>query len=112
MNANLTWLQQFYMSLCDGDWEHSYGFKIENCDNPGWLFEFELSETEYLDVLPPELRLGADLSGDGPDWIHLHRRDDKIQGACGPLMLDELLSEFRKWIEKSDAERNANAPNP
>lgn len=109
MSSNLAWLQQFYLSLCDGDWEHGYGFKIENCDNPGWLFEFELTDTGYEEALPPDVKIGTDLTRDGPDWIHLQKRDDKILGACGPLKLDELIGEFRAWVEASGAERTNDA---
>ena len=31
----LEWLMNWYESNCDGDWEHSYGVKIESLDNPG-----------------------------------------------------------------------------
>ena len=42
---NLIWLQDFYTSLCNGDWEHSYGFKLDTMDNPGWHWEFNLRDT-------------------------------------------------------------------
>jgi len=29
-------IQDWYRRQCDGDWEHSYGVKIETLDNPGW----------------------------------------------------------------------------
>lgn len=36
-NENIfEWLQKWYKSQCDGDWEHEYGIKIETVDNPGW----------------------------------------------------------------------------
>lgn len=34
-NSLLYRLQQWYHSMCDGDWEHCYGVKIETSDNPG-----------------------------------------------------------------------------
>ena len=30
-------LQKWYKSQCNGDWEHSFGIKIETLDNPGWI---------------------------------------------------------------------------
>jgi hypothetical protein len=33
----LSRLQAWYFAQCDGEWEHSYGIHIENCDNPGRL---------------------------------------------------------------------------
>ncbi|MBA3512518.1 Imm53 family immunity protein [Sphingomonas sp.] len=101
MTSNLEWLQQFYLSFCNGDWEHGFaGCTIENVDNPGWSFKFELAETVYEDVPGPEVRVGEDLTGDGPDWILLKKDGSKIEGACGPLKLDQLIGEFRSWVEK------------
>ena len=29
-------LQRWYVSRCDGEWEHGMGVRIETLDNPGW----------------------------------------------------------------------------
>ena len=29
-------LEDWYADLCNGDWEHTGGIKIETLDNPGW----------------------------------------------------------------------------
>jgi hypothetical protein len=42
---SLTWLQAWYASQCNGDWEHEYGVSIETLDNPGWLLKLDLQET-------------------------------------------------------------------
>ena len=102
MSTNLDWLQHFYLSLCDGDWEHTYGLKIENCDNPGWLFEFELTDTPYENAEGPDITQGSDQANDGPDWLFLRKNGAKIEGACGPLKLDQLLGHFRLWIMMTD----------
>jgi hypothetical protein len=99
MSSNLEWLQQFYLSLCNGDWEHQYGCKIDNVDNPGWKFEFDLTDTVYEDIPGPDVRFDEDLTSDGPDWLFLKKVDSKIDGACGPLKLDEVIGQFRKWVE-------------
>lgn len=31
------WLSNWHKLNCNGDWEHTYGIKIETLDNPGWL---------------------------------------------------------------------------
>ncbi len=33
----LNWIQSWYYENCDGDWEHSYGMRIDTVDNPGGL---------------------------------------------------------------------------
>ena len=32
--STLTWLQAWYMSNCNGDWEHGYGVSVRTLDNP------------------------------------------------------------------------------
>lgn len=34
-------LEQYYQEKCDGTWEHSYGFTLESCDNPGWMLNIK-----------------------------------------------------------------------
>ena len=107
MTSNLEWLQRFYLSFCNGDWEHGYGCTIENVDNPGWSFKFELVDTVYEDLEGPDVSLGADQTEDGPDWLFLKKAGTVIQGACGPLKLDELIGEFRAWIDKVEPQAAA-----
>jgi len=41
----IKWLEDWYLSQCDGDWEHSYGLKISNIDNPWWHMSNNLLDT-------------------------------------------------------------------
>ena len=61
MNAPQS-IQEWYISQCNGDWEHCYGIKIDNIDNPGWAVKIDLHDTEPEDAafdqvspLPPKL---------------------------------------------------------
>lgn len=48
-NPLLTWLEEFYFSCCDGDWEHDTGGGIGLiATNNGWIFCFSVL---YLDVV-------------------------------------------------------------
>jgi len=38
-------LEDWYASVCDGDWEHTYGVKIGTLDNPGWTVDIDLRQT-------------------------------------------------------------------
>jgi hypothetical protein len=108
MTSNLEWLQRFYLSLCNGDWEHGEGgCDIGNVDNPGWSFKFELADTVYAQIDGPDIRKGTDLSGDGPEWIILKKVGTAIEGACGPLKSDELIGEFRTWIDEIEPQAAA-----
>ena len=91
-------LQQWYQSQCDGDWEHGFGVRIETLDNPGWLVTIELTDTELADQPFIEIsHLEHDI-----DWIHCQIRDNKFEGAGGPLKLDEILHTFLSWaMERS-----------
>jgi hypothetical protein len=41
-----TWLQGWYASHANGDWEHEYGVEIGTLDNPRWRVEIDLAGTE------------------------------------------------------------------
>lgn len=45
----LRFLQDWYLSQCDGDWEHQLGIDIGTIDNPGWTVKVSLSD--YLLLL-------------------------------------------------------------
>jgi hypothetical protein len=91
----LIWLQRFYLSCCDGDWEHGYGVAITTLDNPGWAFEFELSDTDLAGAsFEPLNRESSD-----NDWVHCRVEEGKFKGRCGPENLIEVLTVFRTWVE-------------
>ncbi|HEV2569039.1 immunity 53 family protein [Sphingomonas sp.] len=92
---HLDWLQDFYRSLCNGDWEHGYGFSIENIDNPGWHFRFETTDT-FLDGRP-FAPVAHDRSHE--DWVNCRLDGSRWEGFGGPLNLVELLAYFREWAE-------------
>ena len=45
----LDWIANWYISQCDGRWEHFYGIKIDTLDNSGWGVEIDLSDTDLID---------------------------------------------------------------
>jgi hypothetical protein len=92
--SNTSWLEHFYSLLTDGDWEHQYGFSINNLDNPGWSFCADLNDTileiaDFKDV--HELRTEA-------DWIICKKEDEKFNGYGGAHNLEEILTVFRLWV--------------
>jgi hypothetical protein len=89
----LEWLQKFYLSECDGQWEHGVGYTISTLDNPGWGVDFDLEAT-VLENKPFEpIRLERAES----DWVHCRVEANLFQGRGGPKNLTELLSIFRDW---------------
>ncbi|RJG26729.1 immunity 53 family protein [Paenibacillus thiaminolyticus] len=89
----LKWLQNWYYQNCNGDWEHSYGVKIDTVDNPGWSVEINLADTylenEHFDSIEDER--------DDHDWCYCIVRDGVFHGAGGAMNLEEILNCFRQW---------------
>ena len=98
MSSNLDWLQRFYLSLCNDDWEHQYGCDIGNVDNPGWTFKFDLTDTVYEQIDGPNVPVGMGTADGDRNWLILRKVGPVIDGACGPLRLDELIGHFRAWV--------------
>lgn len=84
-------LQDLFVSLCDGEWEHGQGITIENLDNPGWTIRICISGTKFenIDVTSTMTNRSDD------DWIHVattrNGHDKFLQLACGPRNLAEAL---------------------
>jgi len=90
---NPTWLQGWYLAMCDGDWEHQEGIKINTLDNPGWSLHISLHAT-YLEELEFER---IQINRSEHDWIHCERKSFGFEGHGGPLNLNELIGIFRNW---------------
>jgi Immunity protein 53 len=83
-------LQEWYLSRCDGDWEHSYGITVATLDNPGWSLKVELANTPLADVR----HAGETVERSEHDWMRWEVDDDGFVGACGPLNLGDLIEAF------------------
>ena len=92
---NVMWLDGFYSRLCNGEWEHSYGFDIGTLDNPGWSIDFDLAHTklEHAAFVPLKEERSEH------DWIFCSVKDRKFLGQGGAGNLSELLRIFRSWTE-------------
>ena len=90
----LNWLEKWYLKNCNGDWEHSFGIKIETLDNPGWSVDIDLIDTNLESK--PFLEVKVERSE--KNWF-LCRVDDGIfKGRGGPQNLAEMLEIFHKWV--------------
>ena len=92
---DITWLEAWYQHNCDGYWEQSYGIQIETLDNPGWHVKIDLSETNYVNLTPIELR--QDIGNN--DWIRCSIVDGIFNGYGDCNKLGRIIKTFRKWIE-------------
>ena len=55
-SEGIRFIQSWYASNCDGEWEHEYGIRMATSDNPGWYIEIDVSETSLENVLVERMR--------------------------------------------------------
>jgi hypothetical protein len=93
----LTWIQSWYATQCDGDWEHEFGVKIDTLDNPGWSLAIDLENvtTEFDRKFRREVTRSED------DWCISRVEGNQFLAYCGPLNLGEALHEFRMLVSRS-----------
>ena len=106
----LDWLERWYQSQCDGEWEHDCGFSIETLDNPGWLVQANLRGVGP-DAMATDRVLAAageppsDKNGNqgGPIWMTCEIKAGKFVGAGDPTQLRAILAQFRSLVEAEAA---------
>ena len=86
-------LQDWYRSNCDGDWEHEFGIRIENIDNPGWAVSVPLAETplERKPFVPVRIQRTEN------DWLVCRVEDATFRGDGGASNLSEIIAAFLDW---------------
>ena len=92
----LTWLQQWFVSQCNEEWEHEYGIKIDTIDNPGWSVTIDLIGTDLENGSMDTISI--ERSED--NWINCSVVDKQFKGYGGPDQLEEILNSFRAWIDQ------------
>lgn len=95
----LKWMQEWYYSQCNDEWEHGYGITIETIDNPGWSIRIDLKET----ALENKPFGNIDVDNDDPDeqhdidWYACSVSNGIFEGVCGPRHLSTIIEIFKKW---------------
>ena len=94
-------LQKWYLSECNGDWEHRYGVQIGTLDNPGWMVDIDLHGTAMENVPFSPVKHGAvaDNIEDDKNWMSCEVENRVFQGRGGPEKLEEILKVFLDWAE-------------
>lgn len=97
-------LEQWYLSQCNDDWEHTYGIEIGTLDNPGWELRVDLSDTDLEDKDFQEYSYGVgdEAGNSGDDWLVTKLEEGKFVGFGGPKKLGEIIKIFLGWAH-SDA---------
>jgi hypothetical protein len=92
----LAWMEDWYGSQCDGEWEHDYGIKIGTLDNPGWSLQADLAGTPRESAPPSETKIERSEI----DWIHYFVREGRFEAYGGAKNLREMLCIFQGWMLK------------
>ena len=92
----MDWLENWYQSKCDGEWEEYYGIKVVTLDNPGWLVEIDVLETELENK--PFTSIDIDNSDD--DWMRCEVKNGKFTGVGDKTKLSRIIGIFREWCEQ------------
>jgi elongation factor P hydroxylase len=90
------WLNEWYKSNCNGDWEHGYGIKIETLDNPGWWVRIDLNDTELENKDFEKIAINSD----GADWMFCRVENNVFSSSGDPNKLIKILEVFKTWAEK------------
>ena len=97
MNTDLlTWLQDWYGTHCNGEWEQENGVAITTVDNPGWWVKIDLRHTP----LERYVREYEFVENSESDWYAISVEDFLFDAAGDPSKLNFLLQSFRDWAEE------------
>lgn len=92
----LTWLQEWYIARCDGEWEFREGIKLLSVSNPGWSVEINVSDTPLEEAHVPLTQFHTSID----DWYGYFVEDALFVGSGDPTKLGVILQVFRNLIEK------------
>ncbi|HEX4642060.1 MAG TPA: immunity 53 family protein [Candidatus Acidoferrales bacterium] len=91
-------LEEWYVSHCNGEWEHHSGIDIGTLDNPGWTLKINLAGTKAEDRSLERVKLERSER----DWLQYWVANREFHAACGARNLSELIEIFCDWFERSD----------
>jgi Immunity protein 53 len=92
---SLSLLEKWYLSQCNGEWEHQHGIRIETIDNPGWSLTINLNGTQAENGTLNLVKIERAEN----DWIHYWVEKNQFHARVGPQNLTEGIKTFLGWIE-------------
>ncbi len=91
----ILWLQEWYYSNCDGDWEHDQNILITTIDNPGWAITIKLDGTNLENKhFPKKIIENSEF-----DWYCCRIENTQFLGDGGPYNLMDMIKVFKDWVE-------------
>lgn len=91
----IDWIEKWFKSLCDGEWEHGYGIEIRTLDNPGWSVKIDLSGTKFESLLIENKLIERSEN----DWYLIEVKDSFFKGYGDPTKLNFILNAFKEIVE-------------
>lgn len=91
MDSTLKRIQNWYKLNCNGDWEHNYGIKISNLDNPGWIIKIDLQETALEKI---NYKNEYQNPNNEFDWYLINSAENILNISCGIENLEQTLKIF------------------
>jgi hypothetical protein len=86
-------LQSWYLTQANGEWEHVRGVTIETLDDAGWMVTIDLLETPLQDRTMPPLRRERSPS----DWLVCRVERNQFRGQGDARKLGMILEVFQNW---------------
>ena len=96
----IQWLQDWYSSNCDGDWEHDYGITIETIDNPGWNIKIDVVAVDVT-LANKDWKL-FELSE--KNWLGYKIEHHVFYASGDAHKLESLIMIFKMLMEKGQVE--------
>jgi hypothetical protein len=92
----INWLENWYLNMCDGDWEHDYGITIKTLDNPGWDLTIDLINTG-IEFNDEKWNL---VEKSETDWYGYKVTNNVFNASGDPQKLNFIISLFKEKIEQ------------
>ena len=95
-NYLLDWVQRWFISNCNGDWEHGYGINMEYTKETGWYVYFNVNHTSMYDCKFDK----KDKKGK-KKWLTFEVNENSFIGRGDSSKLEEILQTFHDWVEEN-----------
>lgn len=92
----IKWIEEWFLSQCNDDWEHGHGIEIRTLDNPGWTVKIGLSGTPF-ENLSIENTL---VENSEDDWFAIEVKNKFYKGYGDPNKLQFLLMKFKEIVSE------------
>jgi hypothetical protein len=96
----LDWIQHWFKTNCDGEWEKNEIIQITTLDNPGWEVEIDISKTSIANL---EVKWILN-ENSKHDWYGVKIENQRFIAAGDAAKLTFLLDLFKQMIDKIENE--------